>query len=79
MSRTFDGPAGEFEPDPEDWLTTDPESMSPEATANDADDIAAGLADDVPLPEDASEADAVDQRTEAGPGFDDEVEDDDDL
>jgi len=75
MSTTFDDPAGEFEPDPEEWLATDPESMSPEAAANEADDIAAGLTDDVPLPEDANEADAVDQRTEAGPAFDEDVED----
>lgn len=64
MTTTFDDPSGEFEPDPDEWLTDDPESLSPEAVANAPDDIVAALPGDPPLPLDANEADVLDQRTD---------------
>lgn len=71
MTTTFD-PADEREPDPDDWPTEDPESLSPEAVVNSPDDIAAALPEDAPLPTDVDEADALDQRVETG------LEDEDD-
>ena len=71
MTTTFD-PAGEREPDPDDWPSEDPGSLSPEAVVNSPDDIAAALPEDAPLPTDVDEADALDQRVETG------LEDEDD-
>lgn len=68
-----------FEPDPEDWLRLDPDSLSPEAVANDPDDVVTALPDDAPLPDDADPADVIDQRTEAGRTDGDDEDDLDEL
>jgi hypothetical protein len=74
MSTTDDGAADGFEP--EDWPAPDPRSLSPEAVHNDPDDVVAALADEPPLPLEATEADVLDQRTESGFDVeDDEAED----
>ena len=66
MSTTDHGPTGGFEPEPEDWPAPDPRTLSPEAVENEPDDVVAALPDDAPLPDEANEADVIEQRTDSG-------------
>lgn len=71
MSTTTAG----FEPDPEDWedLGHPEREVTPEALENEPDDIVAALAGERdPLPADADEADALEQRAEVPLDIDDE-------
>ena len=68
-----------YEPDPDDWLELDPESLSPEAVTNDPDDVLTALPRETPLPDDADAAEVVDQRTEAGRTDGDDEDDLDEL
>ena len=76
MSTTDHGPTDGFEPEPEDWPAPDPGNLSREAVENEPDDVVSASPDDAPLPDEADEADVIEQRTDAGLDTgDDDVED----
>lgn len=64
--------------EPEEWADPDPGSLSPEAVENEPDDIAAAVVGgDAGMPQEAAEADVLDQRAESG--LEDDGEDEDVL
>jgi len=75
MTPTFPGGTDEFAPEPEDWQDPVPTELSPEALANEPDEVAAALPPVLPL--EADEADALDQQREALVADDDDDDEDD--
>lgn len=73
MEPTILGTEDAFVPDPEDWPTADHSGRSPEATENEADDLASSLPAGTGIQIEADEADVADQRQVLDLDEDDEL------